>query len=289
MNRLNMLNDFVFQKVMGEKGNEPQLLSFLNATLARTGRANLSSVNILEDKDLPAEITGGKAGKLDVLASVSERGDQDTLVDVEVQIKNQYNTEKRILYYWSRKYVWKFPSGEDFMSLAPVIAINIVDYGLFPVKDFHTSYHLWEDRHKDFKLTDACELHFLDMVKFRKLRAPDLGVPLHRWMVYFDWRSPLELVEEVVRMDNAIGLAQDKVEMIMRDPELVRAYEKYEKATSDWTSGMNGARREGERAGERRGEYNNAIKVARNLKSDGIPVEQIARWTGLSLADIAKL
>jgi hypothetical protein len=52
-------------------------------------------------------------------------------------------------------------------------------------------------------------------------------------------------------MDNAIGLAQDKVEMIMRDPELVRAYEKYEKAASDWTSGMNGARREGEQKARR--------------------------------------
>jgi predicted transposase/invertase (TIGR01784 family) len=285
MNRLNMLNDFVFQKVMGEKGNEPQLLSFLNATLARTGRANLSSVNILEDKDLPAEITGGKAGKLDVLASVSENTPAgracDTLVDIEVQIRNQYNTEKRILYYWSRKYVWKFPSGEDFMNLVPVIAINIVDFGLFPVDDFHTSYHLWEDRHKDFKLTDACELHFLDMVKFRKLKAPDLGVPLHRWMVYFDRNSPMKLVEEVVRMDNTIGLTQDKVEMIMRDPELVRAYEKYEKAASDWTSGMNGARRAGQWS-ERR-------EVARNFKEMGIPIEQIAQGTGLSIEDIAKL
>jgi hypothetical protein len=36
------------------------------------------------------------------------------------------------------------------------------------------------------------------------------------------------------------------MDMIARDPALLRAYEQYEKAASDYTSGMNGARREGQ-------------------------------------------
>jgi len=39
MKRLNPLNDYLFQKYMGEKGDEEQLLSFLNAVLSRTGEA----------------------------------------------------------------------------------------------------------------------------------------------------------------------------------------------------------------------------------------------------------
>jgi predicted transposase/invertase (TIGR01784 family) len=159
----------------------------------------------------------------------------------------------------------------------PVIAINIVDFGLFPIEDFHTSYHLWEDRHKEFMLTDAFEVHFLDMVKFRKGKEHNLEDPLERWLVYFDRHSPGELVEEVIKMDSAIQLAQDKLEMIARDPELLRAYERYEKAASDWTTGVNGARRE-----ERR-------EIARNLKAIGIPVEQIARGTGLDIEAIEGL
>ncbi|MDR0654917.1 MAG: hypothetical protein LBG22_01260 [Treponema sp.] len=53
-------------------------------------------------------------------------------------------------------------------------------------------------------------------------------------------------------MDTAIQLAQDKLEMIARDPELLRAYEQYEKAASDWTTGINGARREGIKKGAKR-------------------------------------
>jgi hypothetical protein len=38
MDRLKVLNDFAFQKAFGEKGDEPQLLAFLNAALERTGK-----------------------------------------------------------------------------------------------------------------------------------------------------------------------------------------------------------------------------------------------------------
>jgi hypothetical protein len=70
--------------------------------------------------------------------------------------------------------------------------------------------------------------------------------------------------------------------MIARDPDLLRSYEQYEKAASDWTTGINGARREGERKGR--------LETARNLKALGIlTAEQIRASTGLSLDDIAKL
>ncbi|MDR3145198.1 MAG: Rpn family recombination-promoting nuclease/putative transposase, partial [Treponema sp.] len=128
MDRLKVLNDFAFQKAFGEKGDETQLLAFLNATLERTGKGNLESVEILENKDLPADIVGGKSGKLDVLGRIPG----GSRVNVEVQIKNQFNIGKRSLFYWSRKYAWNFQSGSDYSELVPVIAVNIVDFGLFP-------------------------------------------------------------------------------------------------------------------------------------------------------------
>ena len=76
--RLKPLNDFAFQKAMGEKGDEEQLLSFLNAVLSRTGKGNLTGVKILEEKDLPAEIAGGQGGTARCIGavgrSVGQRG-----------------------------------------------------------------------------------------------------------------------------------------------------------------------------------------------------------------------
>jgi predicted transposase/invertase (TIGR01784 family) len=287
MDRLKPLNDIAFQKAMGEKGDEQQLLAFLNAVLQRTGKGNLAAVEILENKELPAELVGGKSCKLDVLAKLAD----GSRINIEVQIKNQHNIEKRSLYYWSRKYISDFTSGEDYSDLSPVIAINIIDFGYIPVDDFHTSYHLWEDRHKDAMLSDVCEIHFLDMVKFRRLKDKKPGAdfslddPLHRWLIYFDEHSPIEMVEEVLQMDTAIQKAQDKMDMIARDPALLRAYEQYEKAASDYTSGMNGARREGRQEGEQ----SKAIMVAKNLKNMGDPADKIARVTGLPLDVITRL
>jgi predicted transposase/invertase (TIGR01784 family) len=300
MNRLNPLNDFAFQKSLGEKGDEEQLAGFLNAALERTGKGSIESVEILESKDLPAEIVGGKMSKLDVLCKLTG----GTRVNIEVQIKNQHNMGKRSLYYWSLKYTRDFNAGSDYSELMPVITINIVDFSYFPITDFHTSYHLWEDEHKDFMLTDACEVQFLDMVKFRQMKAGkvpcmsfDLVDPLHRWLAYFDEHSSPELIEEVLKMDGAIRKMQEKMDLIVRDPAMLRAYEQYEKAASDYTSGMNGARREGELIGEQRGqlrgerigEQNKAMDIARSMKGEGDTNEKIARLTGLSLEEIARL
>ena len=48
MARLKPLNDFIFQKLMGEQGSEVELKSFLGAVLGR----KLKDITILENKTL---------------------------------------------------------------------------------------------------------------------------------------------------------------------------------------------------------------------------------------------
>jgi predicted transposase/invertase (TIGR01784 family) len=165
-------------------------------------------------------------------------------------------------------------SGEDYSLLPAVICINILDFGYIPLEDFHMSFHLYEDQHKDYMLTDTLELNFLDMVKFRKQGQKDIRHDaLHRWLVYFDKHSPIGLIEEVIKMDPAIQKMQEKIDWIQGNPDLFRAYLRYEKAASDEVTRINGARRE----------------IARNLKKRGQPIDQIAEDTGLSIGEIAKL
>jgi predicted transposase/invertase (TIGR01784 family) len=275
------LNDFVFLKCFGEKGREEQLTALLNAVLRRTGKKRIVSLEIIENKELPAEITGGKLSKLDVRAVLQD----GTRVDIEVQLKNEYNMDKRSLRYWALEYSRSITEGQDYIEMPPVIVINILDFAYIPLDDFHTSFHIYEDRHKEYMLTDALEMHFIEMVKWRKLKEKDLNNPLHRWMVYFDEQSPAELVEEAVKMDTAIQATEDKMAMIMRDPALLHAYDMFEQARIDYKMGMQGARQEGEQEGERK----RAVEIAKNLKAMGIAIEQINRATGLSAEAIAKL
>jgi predicted transposase/invertase (TIGR01784 family) len=112
-------------------------------------------------------------------------------------------------------------------------------------------------------------------------------------------------VEEAINMDRAIQKAQEKMAYVASDKEALRVYQMREMALSDWTSGINHARREGiqegiekgiekgRREGKLEGRLEGRLEekqeIARNLKALGIPLEQIVQITGLTEDQIREL
>jgi len=274
--RLNPLNDFLFLKMMGEKGDEVQLLGFLNAVLGKIGDNKLISVEILEDRIITPDVLGDKASVLDVRAQTGD----GTRVNIEVQLRNMGDMDRRSLFYWSREYSKQLKAGENYIELPNVIAINIVDFECVNSKSFHACFHLWEDTEKNLMLTDAMEIHFIDMVKFRRLGynltegSSFLNNPLHRWLTFFDKNSPNELIEEILKMDMAIQKAQERTALVTQDETSLRLYEMREKALHDWNSAVNFHTREVKR------------ETARKMRADNMPVEQIIKYTGLTESQI---
>ena len=274
------LDNFFFFKVMGEKGDEVQLLGFINAVLHRTGENKFSSVEILENKTFSAAVKGDKTNTLDVRAVLQD----STRTNIEVQVRNQHNMGRRSLFYWSRKFANSLGEGQDYSELPNVIAINLLDYDFPPVREVHTCFHLREDLHRDYVLTDALEIHFLNMVQYRKQWKGKLDNPLSRWLAWFDMGNGKELAEEAVKMDAAIQAANERMVYVTGDKEAIRAYERRQMALSDYTSTINYARDEG-RADEK-------LKIARNLrkmKKAERPFSEIMEFTGLPLDAIEKL
>ena len=272
--RFNPLNDFLFLRVMGEKGDEKQLLGFLNAVLARSGKKPIKSVDIIENKTLSADIKNGKSCVLDVKAVL----DGGAKINIEVQLRNEHNIDRRSLFYWSRLYSEKMKAGEKYRELPDVIAVNIVDFDYPPVESVHTCFHLREDENRSVILSSALEIHFINMVRWRGLESKDiLNNPLHRWLAWFDAESPPELVQEVMSMDSAIMAANEKQDFVTQEWEERDLYLRRQMAIMDYNSGMDGARREGK------------LEVARNAMAKGLPVEVIIDITGLSLDEIEKL
>jgi predicted transposase/invertase (TIGR01784 family) len=89
----------------------------------------------------------------------------------------------------------------------------------------------------------------------------------------------------LLKMDRGIQKAEARVAHISKDKEALRAYEMRQMALSDWTSGINYARREGIKTGEKQ----KTVEIARNLKAIGVPFGQIAQGTGLTEAQIREL
>jgi len=277
--RLNQLNDFLFLKTMGEKGDEVQLLGFLNAVLGRSGKNNLESVEILENKVITPEIVGDKTSILDVRAQTED----GTRFNIEVQLRNLGDMDRRSLFYWSKEYSRQIKAGEQYLELPNVIAINIVNFECISSKSYHACFHLWEDTEKDLMLTDAMEIHFVDMVKFRRLRdnikgdRSFLNDPLHRWMTFFDKNSPVELIEEVLKMDMAIQKAHERTAFITQDEVSMTEYIRREMALSDWNSAVGYHTREAKK------------DIAQKLKAKNMPVDQIIDVTGLTEKQINDL
>jgi len=119
--RLNPLNDYLFQKYLGEKGDEEQLLSFLNAVLKRTRKTKLVNVEILENKTFTADMTGSKASILDIRAIT----DNNTRVNIEIQLQNFGNMDRRSLFYWSREYSKGIKEGQNYEELPNVIVVDV--------------------------------------------------------------------------------------------------------------------------------------------------------------------
>jgi predicted transposase/invertase (TIGR01784 family) len=131
-------------------------------------------------------------------------------------------------------------------------------------------------------LSPALEIHFVNMVQWRKLREKDIASnPLHRWLTWFDEESQPDLVEEVLSMDSAIMAANERQEYIIQDEAAWRTYWSRRGAEHDRISGLNGARQEGEEK--------KAIEIARNALAKNIPLELIHEITGLDIETLASL
>jgi predicted transposase/invertase (TIGR01784 family) len=291
--RHNPLNDYLFYRVMGQKGDEFQLLGFLNAVLGRSGKQQLKSVEILENKSFSRETDSGKACILDVLAVLQD----GTKVNVEVQLRNEYNMDRRSLFYWGKVYTLSLEKGQDYKDLPDVIAINIVDFDFPPGGGYHTCFPLREDSDPTLILS-ALEIHFISMVKWRRLEGKDVrNDPLHRWLAMLDKNSSPELVEEVVSMDPAIRAMYDKCEEAMQDHEMYRAYWAERKYEHDMISMQNGIRREataqgmaeGMAQGLEQGREQGAIEIARNALAKGVSVEFVHEITGLDIDAIKNI
>jgi predicted transposase/invertase (TIGR01784 family) len=324
MRHFNPLNDYLFYKVMGEKGDEGQLLGFLNAVLGRTGKDQFTSVEILENKTFTPEVLGDKSVTFDIRAVL--KGDSQAInprVNVEVQLRNRHNMDKRSLFYWSREFVKSLKAGENYRELPDVIGINIVDFDFLPTQNYHTCFHLREDQEPHIILTNSLEIHYINMVKYRRAFSSQLdkkGIfndPLCRWLAWFNESSPPEILAEVTRMDNGIQLADDRLVYLTGDEDAIRAYEMRFKAMCDWTSdrdyaietgfaegmekgleqgmaegkakGMAEGKAEGKAEGIKVGHEEEKLKIARKMKAADRPQAEIMQFTGLSLKAIQKL
>lgn len=273
MERLKPLNDFIFKKIFGEKDAEPILIAFLNAVLNRTQKEKLVEIEIIENKELTKELIEDKTGRIDVRARTS-RGEQ---IDIEVQLTNQDNMEKRTLFYWGKLYLEGIKQGEDYTKLSKVITINLLDFRFLETKNYHSSFHLWEDKEKDYMLTDLVEVHFIELPKFRELNGKNYKEEsLHRWLTFLEKDVSYDILKELMQMEPAIKMAEEKLDFLSSDPTTIELYKARENSAHEKANLIS--------TGERKAK----IEVAKALM-DILDDTTISLKTGLTIEEVIKI
>ena len=226
MERLRPLNDFIFKKLFGEPESKENLRAFLNAILYNN-IGNIKDIEIIKDKELTTDEITNKTGIIDVLAKI----DDGTHINIEVQLTDQKNMDRRTLFYWSRIYNRGIIKGEDYSNLNKVITINILDFNFIDLDKFHTEFTLRESEYTDYKLTDVLEIHFIEMPKFKNLNNKDLeNDKLQRWLMFLRNDISESELEELIDMDNDIKKAEERLEYLSSDPQTMEIYWERERA-----------------------------------------------------------
>ena len=117
------------------------------------------------------------------------------------------------------------------------------------------------------------------MKKFNALPDKDIkNNSLHRWLTFFDQNISDDTLKELMAMDTAIYKANEKMEFLANDKEVLRLYHLREMAQIDYDSGMKKAKDEGR--------TERSIEIARNALKMNMPVDDIMKLTGLSRQQI---
>ena len=272
--------DFVFKRIFGSEGNKDVLLAFLNRLFTEAGQPPLQEIILMNpytDKDDPQD----KQSVFDVYA----RTDSGSLIDIEMQLFNKYDIEKRTLFYWSKRYAGQLQEGERYRSLKKCVTINILNYVLLPGGQYHNVFHLAEDRSR-MPLVDDLEVHVLEL--------PKLGseIPEHGGLV--NWLLFLKGIDttywEVLKMNEPqLDKAMDTLQFLSQDSEARRLYEARQKVLHDEASMLDGARREGMKEGIQEGIQEGVREVAKKMLALHLDKRTIAEATGLTEAEIERL
>ncbi|MDB8576113.1 Rpn family recombination-promoting nuclease/putative transposase [Turicibacter sanguinis] len=281
--------DFVFKRIFGNENHPNVLISFLNAVLNPVDP--IKSVS-LKDTTIEKSHLEDKYSRLDVKA-ITNKGEH---INIEIQLKDEYNMIKRSLYYWSKLYEGQLENGENYQKLSRTICINLLDFNLLNHDKFHSVYRL-KDCETNEELTDVMELHFIELKKIKDVqRVEEVKTKLEAWL-YFINQPESELVQELEKVEVEIKEAKAELVRLSGDRKERERYEKRRESRLNEVSALSYAEEkgiqkgieEGVKQGLEQGAKQRNIEIAKNLIQNGLDNELISKSTGLSIEEVKEI
>ena len=271
---LNPQIDFVFKKIFGTEKNKPILINFLNAVIKPT--TPIKDVEI-KNNDIDKDFIEDKFSRLDVKATTSNKEH----INIEIQVKNEYNMIQRTLYYWSKMYSEQIQNRDNYSKLERTVCINILNFKYLKNDKYHNAYRLKEITSNE-ELTDLQEIHFIELPKFNEIGNKEYVENVEKMDSLEKWLEFLiepesNTVRELEKSSEEIRLAKDELYKLSMNSEEREKYNMREKSIQDRISALEGAREEGK------------LEVAKKLLIANVDMDIIVSSTGLSEDELMKI
>jgi len=263
--------DYAFKLLFGNEKDTSFLISFLNAALELEGEKAIKSVIIMSpnnDKEKQDE----KYSIMDVKAKAND----ETIINIEIQLKDEHNMRYRTVYYLSKTIAKRLKEGDNYKAIYKTVAINILNFDLLDSGTrFHNRYRFTEIETKQ-ELTDIAEIQFMELPALRRYIEENKTTiqqaigqnKLLEWLLFID-NPESELAKLAETNNEVIGRARDMLKTLSKDEKIQEEYMAREKAIMDKYSALSEAEEKAKK------------EVAINLYKMGLTIEQIAQATGL--------
>ena len=267
---LNPKIDYVFKRIFGHIGNENITKNFLSCIL----QENITDITLDSNPILEKDLLDDKVGILDIKAKINNV----TNVDIEMQIIDRKNIEKRILFYLSKMYSKSIKSGKDYNSLEKCIAILITDFEINVTKQipqYITKWNIREEKYQQIILTDVMEIVIIELKKFKEYKEKTNLKTLNSWIEFIECPEVIDMSNKEIQKAKIVleEISQDEHEQYLA--ELREKYIMDQKAIED--------------AGYDKGLKAGVEIIAKKMLAKKIDINTISEITGLTVEELKKL
>jgi predicted transposase/invertase (TIGR01784 family) len=294
--------DIAFKKIFGVEENKDLLISLINSIVSQEDQ--VSDVTLLNPYN-PKNFQNDKLSILDIKA----QGTDGKRFNIEIQISDEADYDKRALYYWAKLYTEQLKVAEDYEKLTKAIGIHILNFTSIPqVEAYHNVFQITE-KDTGIRYFKDLELHTIELKKFSQNLREDLNDFLKKikrsvdiWAAFLTRQDLLHKDRLPSELDNpALRKALTVLEVMNFGPEEREAYEdhlkwlrieantlkKYE--SKGFERGLEKGIETGLKEGMEKGMEKGKEEIARNLLTLKIPLETIEQATGLSRVHLQDL
>ncbi len=278
---LTLKNDVIFKEFFSKKGNEVYLKEFLSALL----NIEIKKIEIQKDFALSRTRVYEKYGILDLKAILNN----EKIVDIEMQMAEKENFVLRSEYYASKITASELNGGNCYDLAKPVIIIAILNYKMFDFEEYISESVTVLKEHPEYILDTMHKYYFIELQKFReKNDLKDLDNIVNQWLTFIDGTDK-KGVDFVMEKNNTIKRAEEDLEYLTGDEELLRFAELRQKAIMDEQAVKAYAMRVGKEEGIKEGEKKGIILIAKNMLNLKLDLGLISKSTGLTIEEIQNI